>query len=69
MKIKREIDTTNAKYSLEDLNSEQFAFIDSATKHYCYYITHRDSFDETTSLGELMNKIQKMLESQITIIK
>lgn len=68
MKLKREIETTNAKYSLEDLNEEQFSFIDRAVSHYCYYITHRDAFDDETPLGELMSKIKKMKDSSITII-
>ena len=68
MKIKRIIETANAKYSLEELNEEQLAYIESSCTLYCGHIAHRDSFDEQTPLGELMSKIRKMRESSVTII-
>lgn len=68
MEIKREIDTSLAKYSLINLNDEQFAFIESSLRYYCQFITHRDSMDEETPLGDLMSKIKKMRESSVTII-
>lgn len=68
MKIERKIETVNAKYSLVDLNEEQFSFLERASSFYCGHITHRDSFDNETPIGELQEKIRKMRESSLTII-
>lgn len=69
MEIRREIDTSKAKYHLMGLNDEQFYLIESAVKHYWRFITHEREFNPQTSVGELMSKIEKMRESIITIIK
>ncbi len=68
MKITRRIDTTNAKYSLDELNEEQLAFIQSSLTYYCGYICHKDRMDKDTPLGEVMDKIERMRESSVTII-
>ena len=62
MQIKREIETKNAKYDLNGLNEEQFRFIINSLRRQCEYQMHCIP-DETTPLGELMEKLQKMEDS------
>lgn len=67
MKITRKIDTTDATYSLDQLNQEQFRFLLRATEHYLRY-THHCIPDAISPLGELMDKLNKMEESSTTVI-
>lgn len=67
MKITRKIETTNAKYSLEDITEEQFNFLLTSLNHYGHY-TNRCIPDKDTPIGELIQKLEKMKESSITVI-
>lgn len=69
MKIKRQLETSSAKYNLEDLSDRQFHFLMSAIQHYCYY-TMRSLPEESEGdpFAELYHKMLKMRESQITTI-
>lgn len=67
MKIKREIETASARYNIEDLNNEQFNFLVAACHHYCSYTCHCIP-DKESVLGELIDKLEKMRESSVTII-
>jgi hypothetical protein len=67
MKITRKIDTTNAKYSIDDLNEEQFCFLLGSLSHYAMY-THHCVPDKTSPIGDLIDKLVKMKESSVTII-
>lgn len=66
MKIKREIETKNAKYDLTDLNEEQFRFISNSLRRQCEYQMHCIP-DSETFIGELMEKIQKIEDSSVVI--
>lgn len=68
MEIKRQIDTTTAKFCLNDLNNLQFNFLRSAINHYAIY-THHCIPDKDTPIGELVEKIELMNNSSLTIIK
>lgn len=67
MKITRKIDTTNATYTLEDINNTQFVFLLNAVRHYTQY-THQCIPDKDSNIGSLLDKLEKMYESSITII-
>ncbi len=67
MKITRKIETTNAKYTLEELSDHQFRFLISAVNYYTQY-THHCIPDKDTPIGELVAKLDKMKESSVTII-
>lgn len=68
MKITRKIDTTNASYSFDDLNEQQFSFLLASINHYAMY-THHCIPDKSSPIGEMVDKLEKMKESSITIIK
>lgn len=67
MKVTRKIDTINATYSIDDLNSKQFSFLLNAVNHYAVY-THHCIPDKESPIGDLINKLEKMNESSITVI-
>lgn len=67
MKIIRKIDTTNAIYSLDEINSAQFDFLLSSVRHYAVYTLHGMP-NKDSDIGELIDKLEKMKESSITII-
>lgn len=68
MKITRKIETTNADYSLDNLNEEQFTFLLKSIHHYAIY-THHCIPDKSSPIGELVDKLEKMKEGSITVIK
>lgn len=67
MKITRKIETANAQYNLEEINEEQFTFLLASVNHYSFY-THHCIPDKIYPIGELVNKLERMKESSITII-
>lgn len=67
MKITREIETTKAEYTIENLTDEQFNFLLKSVNHYAHY-THHCIPDKDSPIGELVDKLDKMKESSVTII-
>lgn len=68
MNIKRTIDTSKATYDIGGLDDEQFSFILQSLHHYCSYTMRHIPDDESTPLGNLMSKLNKMKNSSVTII-
>ncbi len=67
MKITRKIETADATYTLEDISDKQFSFLLSAVNHYAHY-THHCIPDKDSPIGELVDKLEKMKESSLTVI-
>lgn len=67
MKITRKIETTKAEYTIENINDEQFHFLLGSVNHYAMY-THRCIPDKESPIGQLVDKLEKMKQSSVTII-
>lgn len=61
MKIKRELNTTDAVYEILGLTHGEFRQIVSALEHYSYYTLHDPN-------DPLVVKFREMINSSITII-
>jgi len=68
MKIERKIETANASYNIYELNDKQFKFLLAALNHYAHY-THHCTPDPESDIGQLIDKLEKMEQSSITVIK
>lgn len=63
MNIKRTLDTANASYDILGIDRKQLSTLVSAYTHYLVYTHHQLSNDD-----ELLNKLEKMIESDIYIV-
>lgn len=69
MKIKREIETTNAKYELTGINEEQFRFIHAACSVYFQQRQVKSNEAPFDQWYEVYKKLEQMTESSVTVIK
>lgn len=69
MKIKRELNTKDAKYTLEDIGETEFKFLHQAMRDLIYRTCRSVPDPESKDpVAVLYDKFEKMSESSVTII-